>query len=64
LSSLNANYKCIEINTLDNGREIQNYLKAKTGQYTVPQIFINKDHVGGCDDLIKEYENGNLRKRL
>lgn len=64
LNSLNVTYKSIEINSLQNSRDIQNYLKSKTGQYTVPQIFINRDHVGGCDDLIEEYENGNLKKRL
>lgn len=26
-------------------------LVARTGQRTVPQIFINGNHVGGCDEL-------------
>lgn len=26
-------------------------LMARTGQRTVPQIFINGQHIGGCDDL-------------
>ena len=25
---------------------------ARSGRHTVPQIFINQSHVGGCDDLI------------
>ena len=25
---------------------------ARSGRHTVPQIFINQTHVGGCDDLI------------
>lgn len=30
-----------------NGSEIQNYLRDKTGQSSVPNIFINKKHIGG-----------------
>ncbi|HEY1899724.1 MAG TPA: glutaredoxin 3 [Steroidobacteraceae bacterium] len=25
---------------------------ARSGRHTVPQIFINQTHIGGCDDLI------------
>lgn len=31
-----------------------------TGQRTVPQIFINGHHVGGCDDLYALDRAGNL----
>ncbi|MEO8543035.1 MAG: glutaredoxin 3 [Burkholderiaceae bacterium] len=34
---------------LDHGQRIQ--MMEITGQRTVPQIFIGKTHVGGCDDL-------------
>jgi len=33
---------------------------ARSGQRTVPQIFINQTHVGGCDDLIALNEAGGL----
>ena len=33
---------------------------SRSGRYTVPQIFINQIHVGGCDDLIKLDDAGNL----
>ena len=26
-------------------------MEAVSGRHTVPQIFINGDHIGGCDDL-------------
>lgn len=26
-------------------------MEARSGRYTVPQIWIGKQHVGGCDDL-------------
>jgi glutaredoxin 3 len=25
---------------------------ARSGRHTVPQIFINQAHIGGCDDLV------------
>ena len=31
-----------------------------TGRRTVPQIFINGSHVGGCDDLIELDRKGEL----
>jgi len=40
-----------ELDLDDDGPEVQKYLKEKTGQSTVPNIFINKKHVGGSDDL-------------
>ena len=31
-----------------------------TGQRTVPQIFIGRTHVGGCDDLVALDQRGAL----
>lgn len=32
-------------------------IKRANGGYTVPQIFINESHIGGCDDLMAlEYQ--------
>jgi glutaredoxin 3 len=33
---------------------------ARSGRHTVPQIFINQTHVGGCDDLIALDDSGGL----
>lgn len=37
---------------------------AKTNRYTVPQIFINDFHVGGCDDLYALESSGKLTDLL
>jgi glutaredoxin 3 len=34
------------------------------GRYTVPQIFINGEHVGGCDDLYALERTGKLDAKL
>lgn len=34
------------------------------GRTTVPQIFINGQHIGGCDDLMACYSSGKLKQLL
>ncbi|MBL1209627.1 glutaredoxin 3 [Geminocystis sp. GBBB08] len=34
------------------------------GRTSVPQIFINNNHIGGCDDLLEINERGELDKIL
>ncbi len=40
-----------EINVASNLEKREEMLKRSNGRQTVPQIFINGKHVGGCDDL-------------
>ena len=35
-------------------------MTARSGRHTVPQIFINQTHIGGCDDLIALDDSGGL----
>lgn len=64
LTNLNQKFTVVELDTKDNGSDIQNYLLQKTGQRTVPNIFIAQTHVGGSDDLHTAKENGSLAKLL
>ncbi|KAI8987487.1 glutaredoxin [Mycotypha africana] len=54
----------IELDVDDNGAAIQDYLMEKTGQRTVPNIFINQKHIGGCDSLSGLDRQGELKKLL
>ena len=36
----------------------------KSNRRTVPQIFINDQHIGGCDDLLALDRSGQLDKLL
>lgn len=47
----------IDINQQPEQRE---RMIARTGRYTVPQIFIGDTHVGGCDDLMALEQRGEL----
>ncbi|PQE32700.1 glutaredoxin protein [Rutstroemia sp. NJR-2017a WRK4] len=51
LSSMDAKFYAIELDQVDDGSDIQAYLKEKTNQSSVPNIFINKEHIGGNSDL-------------
>ncbi|PIA18891.1 glutaredoxin type 1, partial [Coemansia reversa NRRL 1564] len=46
------------------GSEIQAYLLEITGQRTVPNVFANGHHVGGCDETLKALSNGTFKKLL
>jgi glutaredoxin 3 len=50
-------YEEIDV-SLDNNLRLQ--LVARTKQRTVPQIFINDQHIGGCDDLYALERQGAL----
>lgn len=54
----------IELDKVNDGPAIQNYLLEKTGQRTVPNIFINGKHVGGSDALSNAQASGELPKLL
>ena len=44
----------------EDGKIIQNALYEKTGQRTVPNIFIGGKHIGGNTDLVTAYQSGEL----
>ena len=52
------------VDITDDPALIQEMLDRSGGRKTVPQIFINNTHVGGCDDLEALYLSGGLDKLL
>ncbi|CEI99195.1 Putative Glutaredoxin [Rhizopus microsporus] len=61
---INVDYKAIELNERPDGVDIQECLKELTKQSTVPNVFINQQHVGGYSDLESAYTSGKLKKLL
>ncbi|PBL03975.1 glutaredoxin [Armillaria gallica] len=55
-----ADIGVIELDERDDGSDIQEYLRQKTGQSSVPNIFINQQHIGGCDDTMSLQNSGKL----
>lgn len=61
LQQKNLSYTEILIDQDDAKRE---EMVAKTNRQTVPQIFINDQHIGGCDDLYALERSGKLSEIL
>eukprot|EP00742_Colponemidia_sp_Colp-10_P001032 GILJ01001118.1.p4 GENE.GILJ01001118.1~~GILJ01001118.1.p4 ORF type:complete len:102 (-),score=21.08 GILJ01001118.1:682-987(-) len=64
LERLRVPFFACELNTLEDGSEIQDALARKTGQRTVPNVFIGGNHVGGCDDTNAAHRSGKLKELL
>ncbi|KAI8643268.1 glutaredoxin-1 [Parasitella parasitica] len=62
LKKLGIDFYSIELDLESNGAAIQDYLLEKTGQRTVPNIFVNEEHIGGCDKLFEANESGKLQQ--
>lgn len=61
LDSKKVQYREIAV---DGNRELRAEMERLSGRYTVPQIWINDHHVGGCDDLYDLERNGKLNLLL
>lgn len=60
----NKNVTVTEIDITNNESLIEEMLSKTAGRKTVPQIFIDDFHVGGCDDLYELNDKGELDKLL
>ena len=58
--------KGVEFETylLDSAERRQEMIQRANGRTTVPQIFIDDHHVGGCDDLYAMDREGKLEQLL
>jgi len=48
---LNSKGVAVEVLNVDGNAELRAQMQARSGRTSVPQIFIDELHVGGCDDL-------------
>ena len=67
LNSLNLKYKNIVLKGLvssDKVETIEFILHTKTGQKTVPNIFIKGEHIGGCTELMELHNSKQLFVKL
>ena len=61
LKILEVNFK--GINVLEN-EQLRHGIKEFSEWPTIPQLYIKKEFVGGCDIIKEMYENGELKKIL
>jgi glutaredoxin 3 len=54
----------VEIDLTDDPSGRLQLVERSGGRKTVPQIFINDQHIGGCDDLIELEQSGQLQELI
>ena len=62
-------YETIDLDSVayqkDNlGGEMRHVLREKTGQPTIPQIFVNGEHIGGATETFDAFNDGSLKQKL
>ncbi|KAM6121202.1 thioredoxin reductase 3 isoform 2-T2 [Pterocles gutturalis] len=62
--SLRVEYYALELDVTADGPSIQQVLAELTNQRTVPNVFVNGTHIGGCDSTYQAYHDGSLQKLL
>jgi len=65
-SDLQEHYHAFELNEYpaEKMSQMQDVLKEMTGQRTVPNVFINRHHVGGCSDTEQALADGTIYDML
>jgi glutaredoxin 3 len=49
---------------ISSDHKLQDEMKERSGRHTVPQIFIDDQHIGGSDDLVLAQNSGLLDELL
>jgi len=63
-NDMDIDYTLHELDQMPDGYEVQQALAELTGQRTVPNVFINGQHVGGNDDTQAAASSGELQEML
>lgn len=61
---LKLEFNAMELDLIEDGTNYQDMLLEMTGQKSVPSVFINKTHVGGCDKTLQAHKDGSLQQLL
>ncbi|KAK2188348.1 hypothetical protein NP493_135g04020 [Ridgeia piscesae] len=61
---LGVEFTVVELNQIENGPALQDALEVISKQRTVPNVFINKTHLGGCDATERAHRENRLAAML
>jgi len=61
---LKVDASIFELDTMDNGAEVQAALQELTSQKTVPSVWIKGEHIGGSDDTAAANKDGKIKEML
>ncbi len=62
-------YRSVDLDSVayqtgDLGGKIRAVLADRTGAKTIPQIYIGREHIGGCTELFDAWREGTIQRRL
>ena len=57
-------YKAVEMDVIPGGGSMHASLKSMTKMNTVPSVWVNGKHIGGCDSTLGAARDGRLKKAL
>ncbi|XP_078270391.1 thioredoxin reductase 1, cytoplasmic-like [Rhinoraja longicauda] len=63
-ASLDVDIHVVELDVIERGVLMQEALNEITGQRTVPNVFVNKAHLGGSDSTKQAFDDGLLKRLL
>ena len=61
---MGVKFKELELDKMRNGKDLQMTLYKMTNQRTVPNIFVNGEHLGGYDVALRKAKDGSLQRLL
>jgi glutaredoxin 3 len=64
IGQLTPQFSIIELDVVKDGPEQQAALLEITGQKTVPNIFVDGKHIGGCDKTLELIASGDFQKLI
>ena len=64
LRGKNIAFEVVELDQVPDGAQIQAALAQKSGQRTVPNVWINGEHIGGNSDLQALNQSGQLEAKV
>jgi len=64
ITQLTPQFSVVELDVVRDGAEQQAALLELTGQKTVPNIFVNGKHIGGCDATLAAIASGEFQKLI
>ena len=60
LDGMDVKYEVVELELIPDGNKMQDAMKSISNQKTVACIYVNKEKIGGCDDLFAAAESKKL----
>lgn len=64
IGELTPQFGLMELDVAPDGADVQAALLELTGQKTVPNVFVNGKHVGGCDTTLAAIASGEFQKMI